>query len=78
MGLALIVVKIKMLKDFVDESRLDSCSHPIVLLKGETYFAIDAGDYWIVQACSGTEFCWVVPKEYEPVVAPTAYAKEVE
>ena len=53
------IVKIKMLKNFRD----DHCS--IVLHEGETYFAIDGGDYWLVQRFLGADFTKVVPKVVE-------------
>ena len=66
------VVKIKMLRDFTDD-------HSTILLhKGNEYYAIDGGDYWIVQRWSDGMFIRVVPKHLQSPVIPEVYAEEVE
>lgn len=51
------IVQIKMLKDFIDERNLT------ILYKDSTYFAIDGGDYWVVQRFVECMFYRVVPKD---------------
>lgn len=65
------VVKIKMLKNFF----VDGVS---VLYEGRTYFAIDGGDYWVVQRYSDSGFFRVVPKRpTPPTPIPIVYAEVV-
>lgn len=64
------VIRIEMLKDFVNHKLIT------VLHKGDTHFATDGGDFWVVQKVEGGVFNWVVPKT--PVtITPTAYLKEI-
>ena len=66
------IIKLKMLRNFVDDS-----GSIILLHEGETYFAIDGGDYWLVQRFLGADFTKVVPKtvkkpHHETVIYTTA------
>ena len=57
------IVKIKMLRNFVDDHST------ISLHKGSEYYAIDGGDYWLAQRYLDGGFVVVVPKK----VVPTTY-----
>ena len=62
------VVRIMMLQNFADGDQ------HIILHKGKTYFAIDGGDYWLVQRYSDSGFIRAVPKGSQK---PIEYAKVV-
>ena len=64
------IVQIKMLRSFRDDC---GCT---ILWEGKTYFAIDGGDYWLVQRYPDTGFIRVVPKGPKRIT-PTPYAEVV-
>jgi len=71
------IVKIKILAIPEDKDRWGQNWYSFQFNVGEEKFAIDAGDYYLVQSKTGYDFTWVFPKGEVKPAQTTKYCEEI-